>query len=262
MNTKIYIASGFFDDHQNECVTTVETKFKERGINFFSPRLDSKVGPGMANTHEDKINTYRGNVENIDDATHMLAILDDKLDSGTLFEIGYAIAKGKPIALVLLGDKAESLDIFDKVDSLVITYDLNKAIDFFKHIKHSINTVMGIGFGGDFEDREDMLIVMYEDSSVAREFMNDTISSGDYAMMYNISSRKKDPGLVSMIGQSIAKGVKTIIYADDIKSANLMLALCTPYFVIGKEELDKCLTELAEGKFRTELRDTSELLII
>lgn len=93
----IYIASPFFNDVQLERVKGIENRLQEYNISFFSPRLcqvHTKDG------HFDGPAIFKNNVDHIDECTTMVAIIDDK-DTGTAFEIGYALAKGKRVILVM-----------------------------------------------------------------------------------------------------------------------------------------------------------------
>ena len=46
---KVYVASGFFNEHQLGIVKAIESHLREQNIPFCPPRLESTVGPGMTN---------------------------------------------------------------------------------------------------------------------------------------------------------------------------------------------------------------------
>lgn len=87
-------------------------------LNVFSPFHD--VGHGKAIDVVDK------DIEGIDQSQVMLAIVDG-LDSGTLFEIGYAIAKNKKVIAYVQNEDEESLKMLEGTDC-IIEKDLATAI--------------------------------------------------------------------------------------------------------------------------------------
>lgn len=87
----VYLASPFFSLGQRWVVDEARRHLQELGLNVFSPIHD--VGPGPAN------HVAPADLKALDRADIVFAILDG-LDSGTVFELGYAHAKNKPIYAV------------------------------------------------------------------------------------------------------------------------------------------------------------------
>ena len=85
---KVYLASPFFTISQRWLVDEARTHLKEMGLAVFSPLHD--IGPGPA----EKV--APADLLAMNDCTIMFALIDG-LDSGTIFEIGYARAKGKKV---------------------------------------------------------------------------------------------------------------------------------------------------------------------
>ena len=85
---KIYLASPFFTISQRWLVDEARSHLKELGLDVFSPVHD--VGPGPAET------VAGADLSALNDCDVVFAILDG-LDSGTLFEVGHARAKAKPV---------------------------------------------------------------------------------------------------------------------------------------------------------------------
>lgn len=85
---KVYLASPFFTLSQRWLVDESRRCLMELGLDVFSPVHD--VGPGPAET------VAPADLAALDDCDVVLAILDG-LDSGTLFEVGHARAKAKPV---------------------------------------------------------------------------------------------------------------------------------------------------------------------
>ena len=87
---KVYLAGPFFSEEQVERVDFIEDLLASLDFDIFSPRQASKIKPGA--TKQDMLDTFRGNVDGIDRADFVLAILDEN-DSGTIFECGYSYRK-------------------------------------------------------------------------------------------------------------------------------------------------------------------------
>lgn len=87
---KVYLAGPFFSEEQVERVNFIEDLLESLDFDIFSPRQASKIKPGA--TMQDMLDTFRGNVDGIEEADFVLAILDEN-DSGTLFECGYSYRK-------------------------------------------------------------------------------------------------------------------------------------------------------------------------
>lgn len=96
---KVYIAAPFFNPAQLAIVEAVELTLDHRGIEYFSPR-SAGVLKDMSKDeqHQTKSDIFNGNIEAMDDCTHMIACVTHR-DTGTSFEIGYYFAKDKPVVL-------------------------------------------------------------------------------------------------------------------------------------------------------------------
>lgn len=94
---KVYIASPFFDKDQLALVKEIESALTKANIDFYSPRSDGvlkKMSPEKR--REKSAEIYRTNLRRINECSHVLAVIDN-YDPGTMFEFGYAVAKGKAI---------------------------------------------------------------------------------------------------------------------------------------------------------------------
>lgn len=96
---KVYIAAPFFTPDQIDIVLNVEQSLRRLNINYFSPR-SAGVLKEMSKEEQQKTkgDIFKGNIDSMDDCTHMIACIEHK-DTGTSFEIGYYYSKGKPIVL-------------------------------------------------------------------------------------------------------------------------------------------------------------------
>lgn len=86
----VYLAGPFFDLMQLWMVEQARSNLLEMGLHVFSPYHD--VGSGRA---DDVISDDLEGIRNSD----LVFAIADGLDSGTLFEVGYARAQGKPVVV-------------------------------------------------------------------------------------------------------------------------------------------------------------------
>jgi nucleoside 2-deoxyribosyltransferase len=90
----VYIASGFFNDRQIAQVETIKATLLAMNVDFYSPK-DECVCPADAAPLDAK-RILDENCAQID-AAKVVWVNPDSNDMGTLFELGYALAKGKHI---------------------------------------------------------------------------------------------------------------------------------------------------------------------
>lgn len=93
-NRKMYLAGPFFNEEQRATMGRLEWMLKQRGIEFFSPRLECFCPPDA--TQEQRKESYQANIDHINVAPSVLARIDD-FDPGTMYEIGWAQAKEIPV---------------------------------------------------------------------------------------------------------------------------------------------------------------------
>lgn len=115
---KIYLAGPFFKFTERWLVNEIYITLKDFGLNVFSPYHD--VGPGKADLVVNK------DIEGLEECEVIFAIIDG-LDSGTLFEVGYAIAKNKTVIAYVQNETEESLKMLEGT-ACVIEDDLSTAI--------------------------------------------------------------------------------------------------------------------------------------
>lgn len=84
----VYLAGPFFNIGQRWLIDEARRALKELGLRVFSPIHDGGGGPG------EKVGP--ADLEALEKCDRVFAVLDG-LDSGTLFEIGWARAKEKPV---------------------------------------------------------------------------------------------------------------------------------------------------------------------
>lgn len=101
---RVYLAGPFFDLAQVWMVHQARANLQEMGLNVFSPYHD--IGLGSAEDVVEK------DLDGIRQSDLMLA-LTDGLDAGTIYEIGYARALGKPVIVYSERHKDESLKMME-----------------------------------------------------------------------------------------------------------------------------------------------------
>ena len=88
---QIYLAGPFFSTAQQWAIDEVRGALKDMGFKVFSPIHDVGEGPPQEVAQKD--------LHGLNSCAVVLALLDG-LDAGTLFEVGYAVAKGIPVVAV------------------------------------------------------------------------------------------------------------------------------------------------------------------
>ena len=91
---KVYIASPFFNEEQLERVKYIERLLKRYNIEYFSPRIDTRVKPDS--TDEERKRAFADNIDAIKNCEYIIVVTDGK-DIGTMFEAGFAYSIDKPI---------------------------------------------------------------------------------------------------------------------------------------------------------------------
>lgn len=87
---QVYLAAPFFDLSQVWMVEQARTSLAAMGLKVFSPYHD--IGLGSANDVVTK------DLEGLD-TSHIVFAIADGLDAGTIFEVGHARARGKPVVV-------------------------------------------------------------------------------------------------------------------------------------------------------------------
>lgn len=96
----IYLAGPFFTFSQRWLINNIRASFLDMGLNVFSPLHD--VGFGEA---DDVAKKDLSALEKVD----LVFAIADGLDSGTLFEIGYASARNIPVVSFVQNETKDSL---------------------------------------------------------------------------------------------------------------------------------------------------------
>lgn len=91
---KLYLASPWFSEDQNEREIRVKSLLRRLGIEVFSPREASELEKDAS--EEDQRKVFEIDINSILNCDGIFAITNGK-DMGTIFESGFAWANHKPI---------------------------------------------------------------------------------------------------------------------------------------------------------------------
>lgn len=105
-----YLAGPFFSMSQIWLIGEARYALLDQGFRVFSPLHD--VGRGPAHI------VYPKDIEGIEKADLLYAVVDG-LDAGTLFEIGYARARGKPVVAFVQNEREEDLKMLEGSGCLI-----------------------------------------------------------------------------------------------------------------------------------------------
>lgn len=115
---RIYLAGPFFNLGELWMIEEIRSRLIDMGVDVFSPLHDVGRGPAEAVAKADLIG--------LDQCEVVLAILNGG-DAGTIFEVGYAVAKGKPVVALAQNIRPEDMKMTIGSGCLVAT-DLVTAI--------------------------------------------------------------------------------------------------------------------------------------
>lgn len=132
--TNVYLAGPFFDDEQISRIERAEKALaaNPRVANVFSPRLSEIPGLEMG-TPEWATQTFQMDVHQIDQADVVVALVDfvdDQVDSGTAFEIGYAFHSKKPVVVLHEKDTILNLMLAEGLHAYLREAEALAAYDF------------------------------------------------------------------------------------------------------------------------------------
>lgn len=125
---KVYLAGPFFNLAQLWLVEQARQNLSHFGLDVFSPYHD--VGYGSA------ADVVGPDLEGIRHADLVLALVDD-LDSGTIYEVGYARALGKPVVVYCENESEGDLKMMSGSGCSICT-------DYVSAVYHTLWTAIGL----------------------------------------------------------------------------------------------------------------------
>jgi hypothetical protein len=115
---RVYLAAPFFNLAERWVVEEVRNQLVDMGVPVFSPLHEIGEGPGEIVAPKD--------LAGLDECQVVLAILNGS-DAGTVFEVGYAVAKGIPVVALAQNMRPEDLKMPQGTGCTVVS-DLATAI--------------------------------------------------------------------------------------------------------------------------------------
>ena len=97
---RVYLAAPFFNLAERWVVEEVRNQLNEIGVPVFSPLHEIGEGPGEVVAPQD--------LAGLDGCQVVLAVLNGS-DAGTVFEVGYAVARGIPVVALAQNMRPEDL---------------------------------------------------------------------------------------------------------------------------------------------------------
>lgn len=114
----VYLAGPFFTFAQRWLIDQIRSSLYQIGLRVFSPWHD--IGHGVASEVVAK------DLKGLDESKLVFAVIDG-LDSGTLFEVGYAVKRGIPVIAYVENETEESVKMLEGT-GCILEKDLTTAI--------------------------------------------------------------------------------------------------------------------------------------
>jgi len=115
--SNVYLASGWFNENQLQRVTTLEKILKTKRLCVYSPRLNQQT-INEEFSPQWRIEVFQSNIYHIQNADIVVAIYDEE-DPGTMMEVGYAFAIGKPVVLIVFQPQAINLMLVESARAIL-----------------------------------------------------------------------------------------------------------------------------------------------
>lgn len=281
---KEYTASGWFTKNTDEILTKIEGMLRNcEDISPYFPRHDGvKLKEGEIQNHEIRKKVFDDNVKHIDKADFLLVNLDGQdgfYDTGTLWELGYAMSKDIPVvAFDTTGTVSERLPNFAEGFEIILTSFeelgtfLESISQFVPQRKKSSNKKVLLVSPSDTEvqreNAKDVAAVIIECKGSEFRWVDQSSKSGLYTYMDDIFQGvelmvavidDRDPLVSWMMGQAYQRGIPTVSYTDFDYGVNVMLAVSITEHIKGKNNLKAFLQKIKREGIPTQSYDTSNL---
>ena len=281
---KEYTASGWFTKNTDEILTKIEGMLRNcEDISPYFPRHDGvKLKEGEIQNHEIRKKVFDDNVKHIDKADFLLVNLDGQdgfYDTGTLWELGYAMSKDIPVvAFDTTGTVSERLPNFAEGFEIILTSFeelgtfLESISQFVPQRKKSSNKKVLLVSPSDTEvqreNAKDVAAVIIECKGSEFRWVDQSSKLGLYTYMDDIFQGvelmvavidDRDPLVSWMMGQAYQRGIPTVSYTDFDYGVNVMLAVSITEHIKGKNNLKAFLQKMKREGIPTQSYDTSNL---
>lgn len=138
--TKLYLAAPFFNDAQTTRLNQVAAALQQNPTvsHVFSPMNDTNAAGLTFGTPEWQQLVYNEDTQGLNEADVLLAVYDydhANADPGTMFEIGYAVAKQIPVVVFCEGSQPINLMISQGLTTFTQDLKTLTTLDF-THLPH------------------------------------------------------------------------------------------------------------------------------
>ena len=253
---KVYLASGWFTPRTKSILDNLETLLSEREeVDLFSPRRDGVLlPPNQKHDTSLRESIFQDNLNHILNADLVIANIDSVdsyNDTGTIYEVGYAMANDiSVVGFTLSRDNIEERfkGILEGFDCIFESFD--NVNEFFDELHEDSEEsdyippkVLFIGAGNSEVDKK---IASYiSDSGYRLRWINENSGSiysdienvfdGVDFMIAVIDDRKT---LVSwMLGQAYSRKIPIVTYSDHNYGVNVMLLMSLRAHLKGETDL-------------------------
>lgn len=271
---KVYVAGPWFTPHAEKTLTIMENMATlSKKVKAYRPRLDGiKLKPGEFHDPKLRQDIFEDNVKNIDTCDFVVANLDSRdgvMDTGTLWEIGYAVSKDKKVYVY---DPAEKSSESLRGLYANVTGEIRGQIElgrFFEdpeafHLEYcgyeygrlDIRRVLLVTPHGKSEEYTDIAVILNDifHSNFVWANGHDSARFGDEYdfMLYDTDLvvaviDDKDPIVSYTMGYAYNKDIPVVTYTNYDYDVNIMLLCSIVKHVKGLQSLRVTLEKLYAG---------------
>lgn len=263
---KVYIASGWFNDRDREILSRLESLLGRYSdlATIYSPRRDGvKLEPEQFHSQELRKRVFDDNVANIDSSDLVIANLDTGskgLDTGTVWEVGHAMAAGVPVVAIdrdghlpeVMNSICEGLDgYFNDFNKLEEYFLGSLAVSDAKESVRQTNAPRILLIGPDdtpelVEGNQKISDLLLDNFGKRFRWMADLKHENMFARIDDMFSGvdvvlavidERNPVVSWVMGQAYTRGIPIISYTNFDYGVNLMLMCSILTHCKGLDEL-------------------------
>lgn len=281
---KVYLASGWFSENTEKSISMLEEKLRNHPyITPYFPRHDGvKLSTNEFHDHELRKKVFMENINQITSSDYLLVNLDGSdgfYDTGTCWELGYAMAHSIP---VIVYDHTSK--VYDNFRGLVsgfcifcdspesVDEALNEVVREHIHKKTTSNKLLFVGpdvTEGQREINSDILATVileshgqnFREVSTSHTGLYNSIEDIFEGVDYMVAVIDDRHPIVSwMMGQAHERKIPIISYTNYDYGVNIMLSCGVLTHCKGKDELRSVIQKIKrEGFIGFSEYDTSKL---
>lgn len=271
---KLYVAGPWFTPQAEKTMTMMEQMaiLNPDKVEAYRPRIDGiKLNPGEFHNPELRHKVFEDNIVHIDTCDYVIANVDSRdgvIDTGTLWEVGYAISKNIPVYLY---DPAGDSSVTMSGMYPSIRGEIPNQIElgeFFEDPRRydaeyigasyppKVNKILLITPLGQADKYTDLAVALTEIYDNNFKWIDDHSAYAIYDsydfLMYDSDLviaviDDKDPIVSYTIGYAYEKGIPVITYTNYDYDVNIMLLCSVLTHVKGVKNLKILLQKIKDG---------------